>query len=60
VDRLQYAARKHSRYGHRDATAILSLEKFEADLWKVADDLRPNSGLATHLAAHTPLGRAGK
>src|SRR5262249_1656385 len=23
VDRLQYAARKHSRYGHRDATAIL-------------------------------------
>jgi Phage integrase family len=23
VDRLQDAARKHSRYGHRDATAIL-------------------------------------
>jgi integrase len=23
VDRLQHAARKHSRYGHRDATAIL-------------------------------------
>ena len=23
VDRLQEAARKHSRYGHRDATAIL-------------------------------------
>jgi type I restriction enzyme M protein len=30
------------------ADPLTSIEKFEADLWKVADDLRANSGLASN------------
>jgi type I restriction enzyme M protein len=27
---------------------LIGIEKFEADLWKIADDLRANSGLASN------------
>jgi type I restriction enzyme M protein len=30
------------------ASHLTGIEKFEADLWKIADDLRANSGLASN------------
>ena len=30
------------------ADHLNGIEKFEADLWKIADDLRANSGLASN------------
>jgi type I restriction enzyme M protein len=44
---------RHSPYCPEQKPAMIAdhlkgIEKFEADLWKIADDLRANSGLASN------------